>query len=879
MKVHRIRLRNYRGVAEREVHFPDVGVTVVEGDNEVGKTSLAEALDLVLEVQDSSQAARVKAVQPVHQDVGPEVEIEVSTGPYRFVYAKRWLRQKSTTLAISEPRAEQLTGAEAHQRVVSILDETLDRHLFKALRLVQGAELVQPSLQGQALSTALDRTAAAAVGDTGAADVHDDLWLRIVQERDRYVTPTGQPRKERTDLAARLDTARAHVDALEARLARLDRDADEVARITDRLATMAEVRATHEATEHDLREAVAEVDRRRAEVRQLTAEHEAAALRFAAARGALDRREQLVADFTERTFVLEQRRHALEVLEPARTEAAARLSSVLEQLAEARRELREAERAHHRALRDRDHRRQEIELEQLTERRDRVAEARERLAAAEQVLDTVAVDGELLAEIEAAQIDLVRADAEARAGATSVHLDASVEVVVQVDGRTMALPAGYAGALPVSEHFELDVPGVVRAVVQPGVESRQQGAAVAEARERLGQLCERGGVADLVEARAAAARRAEAERDVIEAHGAIRRDLRDLDAETLSQKVERLAAKVQAYRAERPAAPPLPADLDAAQRLEQEASQRLADARQRVEELSADEATMRQTLAQVSVDDARVGTEVRQAELALAQVEQTLADARSAVDDTALAAELDTASALLADVERRLQAAQHALDQADPDGLEARLQNVTEALRRSRVEARQLEEQRAKLLGMLEGEGEHGLAHQLDEARTALAHLERDHRALEARAAAAVLLYERFEARRAEARQRYVSPFRERIEQLGRIVFGPSLSVGLDDDLRIVSRTLDGVTVAFEQLSTGAQEQLGIISRLACASIVAADGGVPVIVDDALGWTDPGRLERMGAALALAGRDCQVIVLTCTPGRYAGVGQAEVVRL
>jgi len=51
------------------------------------------------------------------------------------------------------------------------------------------------------------------------------------------------------------------------------------------------------------------------------------------------------------------------------------------------------------------------------------------------------------------------------------------------------------------------------------------------------------------------------------------------------------------------------------------------------------------------------------------------------------------------------------------------------------------------------------------------------------------------------------------------------------------------------------------------------------VLDDALGWSDPERLARMGAAIAAAGRECQVIVLTCTPGRYSHVGNAEVVSL
>lgn len=97
--------------------------------------------------------------------------------------------------------------------------------------------------------------------------------------------------------------------------------------------------------------------------------------------------------------------------------------------------------------------------------------------------------------------------------------------------------------------------------------------------------------------------------------------------------------------------------------------------------------------------------------------------------------------------------------------------------------------------------------------------------------------------------------------------------------LSIESRTLDDTTLDFDQLSTGAQEQLGLLARLACATLVAPDGGAPVIFDDALGWTDPGRLDRMGAAISTAADDCQVIILTCTPGRYSAVGKARTVAI
>ena len=115
--------------------------------------------------------------------------------------------------------------------------------------------------------------------------------------------------------------------------------------------------------------------------------------------------------------------------------------------------------------------------------------------------------------------------------------------------------------------------------------------------------------------------------------------------------------------------------------------------------------------------------------------------------------------------------------------------------------------------------------------------------------------------------------------KLGRYVFGDSFAISMSDDLAIEARTLHGRTVPFRRLSTGTKEQLSLISRLACAMIVAEDGGVPVILDDALGNTDPQRQAAMSAVLAVTGRECQIIILTCTPDRYLYVGDAQRVNL
>lgn len=94
-----------------------------------------------------------------------------------------------------------------------------------------------------------------------------------------------------------------------------------------------------------------------------------------------------------------------------------------------------------------------------------------------------------------------------------------------------------------------------------------------------------------------------------------------------------------------------------------------------------------------------------------------------------------------------------------------------------------------------------------------------------------------------------------------------------------MSRTEDGVTVPFSYLSGGTREQLSLILRLACSMIVAQDGGTPVILDDTLGYSDPARLRLMGVALAQAAKECQIVIFTCTPGRYSHIGQAYVVSI
>src|ERR1700742_4906988 len=128
---------------------------------------------------------------------------------------------------------------------------------------------------------------------------------------------------------------------------------------------------------------------------------------------------------------------------------------------------------------------------------------------------------------------------------------------------------------------------------------------------------------------------------------------------------------------------------------------------------------------------------------------------------------------------------------------------------------------------------------------------------------------------RDSTRQRYAEPYRAELQRLGRPVFGPTFQVDIDSDLCIRCRTRNGITVPYDSLSGGAKEQLGILARLAGAALVAKEDAVPVVGDDALGFTDPDRLAKMGELFDSVGSYGQVIVLTCSPDRYDGVKGAH----
>ena len=149
MKYICLRVANYRGVIAAEVKFGPSGITLVQGPNETGKTSLGEAIGLLFDYVDSSKHRNIEAIKPVHRDEGPEIELQAESGPYAFTYFKRFLKRPETKLIVTKPKPENHTGRAAHERAEAILRETLDIDLWKALTIQQGDAIRQPALAKQ----------------------------------------------------------------------------------------------------------------------------------------------------------------------------------------------------------------------------------------------------------------------------------------------------------------------------------------------------------------------------------------------------------------------------------------------------------------------------------------------------------------------------------------------------------------------------------------------------------------------------------------------------------------------------------------------------------------------------------------------------------
>jgi hypothetical protein len=427
----------------------------------------------------------------------------------------------------------------------------------------------------------------------------------------------------------------------------------------------------------------------------------------------------------------------------------------------------------------------------------------------------------------------------------------------------LPLRAGDERAFVVPTRLDLDL-GPVQVEVRAGPDAEDLAATAAHAKAALHAALRELGVASVEQARQHLSEQRERQRAITELERMLTGLLGEREVNRLDAARDALAAEVEALRTPANAGAGDLAAVTAAA----DAAERASQAAQRAQ-LDAQGKAQRTALAAANVSGLLQANGTARAALAEAGTHfDTASDAEAALP--AAAARLDAARRALAALQRQ---GVRALAAVDADLARAR---ATE--RAAAAVAEQTRDQLTALRSALAVRGDEGLAERLGRAQSQLGSTVQDLDGKRRRAAAASTLLAALGAARDTCVQSYHRPIREQLERLGRMVFGSSFHVTLDDRLQVSHRTLDGVTVPFAALSLGAREQIAILLRLACALAVAPHSGVPVWLDDALGQSDPERLRGMGQVLRLVGERCQVVLLTCSPQRAQWPG-ATVVRV
>jgi chromosome segregation ATPase len=881
MNILKIRLKDFRGIPERTVNPNPTGVTVITAPNETGKSSLIEGLGLALTELDSSRKRYVMDVKPIGRDVGPEVEIEVSAPPYRFTLRKRWTKHPITELRVIEPRAEALSGREAHERVMAILSGATDLELFRALQVIQGEGLAQPSFVG---STLLTRALDQAAGQTGVTEEDVSLFDAVEKAYLEDYTTQGDERQvigsfrdELVSIDTRLREFQTKTDAAESEVKTHARLTQEIARVGERL-------VTQESELRQWEERLDQVSRLRDALRVTTAETRGAEEVAERTSAALDARSRLAQEVqhqitavaglkTDSDAAILEARHAKEAVDliEAKVRSAEETWNTAKTLATLR-------------ANDKEKLRLQFDLQMLSERLTSARGAQEDLHQAEEILTQNKLTDQVLDRLREFQTAETVARGKLESSGAKLAITALADIRPVVDGKTIPLKKGAKHEATVTDRSVVELAVGARIEFRPGTSLAQLQTKHTEAAKQIRAAFQEAGVKDMAGAVEANQALQGAQTKRRDAQRAIRQALRTdypepfADVNELAAKVAELQGRLTSLERDRPPHPPLPATREEADRLARTTADASTKAEQGLNAFRGDARRAQQEFQACSIKAAGIDATVTEKRRILSAASSRLDEERQSTSDAELATQAERARLAAEQQRNSLGEAEKRLAAADPESVQVRTESLRTAVQKSREESETKRSKLAEVSGRLSHIVQEGIYDQLEEAKRARESKGLELASRERRARAAKLLFQLLSRHRSEAQRAYLGPLRSKIEELGRIIYGPSLKVELAEDLSVVSREIDGLPVPFESLSKGAQEQLGIITRLAVAMVVGKDGsGVPVIVDDALGYTDPQRLLAMGAILDRAGRDCQVIVLTCQPERYAAVGSAAVV--
>ncbi|WP_226621719.1 AAA family ATPase [Alloyangia pacifica] len=829
------------------------GLNVLAAPNEDGKSTLFDALQALFFLPHRSRAKEITALRP-HAGGAPMVSAEIEDEGRRYRLTKRWL---SRPMAEVHEGTRLVAKGEAAEEWIAALTQSPEEGgpagllwVRQGLVALDQGEKREQDHAHRARRDLLSSVAGEVEALTGGRRM-DRALAQTEAALAELVTASGKPKAggplkaaedEVAELSARRETLSATAQTLEQAIADRRRLRSELSELQDPEAQAArEARLTEARAAAETARAFAERQRRAAEqVAALEARRDAAAEKAEAlrrARAAVTEAEARLAG------LVDAEAQASETAADAKTKLAEASTS------------RDAARAAQRAA-QKDQAAAQEAAQQARVKADRAAlEKRlteaQALAKAELAANTAAQRGPDEATMEA----LDRAAGELRVQeelhartAPKLRLDyAPGAAEVLLDGT----PLPDASERPLNGPATLDLPGIGRLSLDPGA-AAQTGALDAARAAFSAALTATG-----CETPEAAREATRARRKALAALQEARAALRGVAPKGLRALENALAA--------------LPAPREIAEAPDPATA---TDALRKAEEtLAAAEATFeadRSRDEQARLAEVRALTARESAQTRLDELRDSLPDDPDAAATTLAEARSEAEIALAAarDALAELQG-----EAPDLTSAEATLTRAQAVLDQAAKRQRELSERKAALdteISLRAGEGVEEELAATDEALTKAREradrygFERD---------TLVLLKDTLDAARSEAREHYFEPVTRELAPLLRLLW-PEAELVFDEDSalpRALSR--GGQEETMEVLSGGTREQIALLVRLAFARLLARGGRhAPVILDDALVYTDDARIERMFDALHRQAGDLQILVLTCRQRAFRDLG-------
>ncbi len=865
----------FAGIARVDGFGP--GVNVLAAGNEVGKSTLFRAVRTCLFCRHDSKASEIRDLAADECQLPASVQLTFERNGHSYVIKKSFVRSPSATL--TQDGVELARGKQADEAIWDLLGvqpgsgRSVEDGAFGLLWVAQGASFTAPAPCAGATSV-LNAAIEAEVGTLVGGERARQTLARIQAELGRSLTETERPRsdgplaralREVEHWTAAERDAQGKLDLLEQQLSELRQLRRQLAELTDPAFTArmqqelveakmslddalsaakeirrleAEESAARRATEgaaqrlKQHRDLCARIDANRHVEATLARELPAQNAQEHELRGALARSETRIVKIEQGQQGLVVRAHALEMLAAAllRAERKEELARQLDTLEQAAADLRETD----------------AELAQL------------------------AVKPKAVDALDALERRIAALDAQAAAAAA--HL--AVEVLPAGAGavRIGADRLGGPHAAPVLAPTEIRVGELAIIRVTPAAHPTRDERQSLEADRAA--LLRSIGVASAAQAHARLSRR----RDLEAMRKGILAQLKALNVDgDPALAIDRLKSALAEADASIAAALATSARNALPPRQEVEA-EKLALAQERVS-LDGERAKHEETrhLTRAALDTAlalRSGTEskldvVRANIVADAAL---CADADRGAREAALVTDLAHAEAAHQTAHATLTTARQVLPEApEIERRQARCQRLEQALNNQNNERLRLEREVGRLTGQIQTAGGDGVGEALAAAQEQRALAERERERVQERIATLQLLRDTISASLTQGRHRYYEPVRRHLRPFLNDLFpGAELELGEGFSIDAIRR---GRSEAFRRLSDGTQEQIAVLVRLAMGAMLAERGqAVPVILDDALVYSDDDRIQRMFDALSRAGKHQQIIVLTCRLRAFAPLG-------